>query len=227
MTDNALMTSTDAPLPETYQAAQRALTECSRIDECRQWANKAQAMASYARQAKDTTLHNLALRIQSRAMRRAGELLKQIPDVNRGRPSKEIQDAAVPNITRKSAASDAGLSERQRKTAIRVASVPAPTFEAAVESATPPTITTMAALGIEHREQPVSAPTTPDHAGASIVLAQLREMAVLCSERDPVAVAVGTSDPDIARSFVQTIDRWLDRFVTNLADPADDSEDAA
>ncbi len=38
-------------------------------------------------------------------------------------------------------AARAGLSERQRKTALRVASVPADVFEYQVESDSPPTVT--------------------------------------------------------------------------------------
>ncbi len=38
------------------------------------------------------------------------------------------QDGAVPSISRTSAAEDAGLSERQRKTALRVANVPKEEF---------------------------------------------------------------------------------------------------
>ena len=35
-----------APLPKAYESAKTALAECTRIDECREWANKAQALAS-------------------------------------------------------------------------------------------------------------------------------------------------------------------------------------
>ena len=67
-----------ARLPATYEAAKNALSECSRIDECKEWADKAEALASYARQAKDEQLRKMADRIQARAIRRCGELLKQI-----------------------------------------------------------------------------------------------------------------------------------------------------
>ena len=46
----------NARLPEMYQSAKKALAECSRIDECADWANKAEALASYARQADDVSL---------------------------------------------------------------------------------------------------------------------------------------------------------------------------
>jgi len=38
-----------ARLPVVYEEAKRALAECSRLDECQQWADKAEAIASYAR----------------------------------------------------------------------------------------------------------------------------------------------------------------------------------
>lgn len=72
-----VLATRDARLPQTYEAARVALAECERVDECKDWADKAQALASYARQADDETLEKLALRIRARATRRAGELLKQ------------------------------------------------------------------------------------------------------------------------------------------------------
>jgi hypothetical protein len=67
-------------------------------------------------------------------MRRVGELLKEIEAGKAGRPpSEEIRAGARPNLTRTQAAADAGLSERKRKTALRVASVPKGEFEAAIQ----------------------------------------------------------------------------------------------
>jgi len=91
----------------------------------------------------------MADRIQARAIRRCGELLKAIPDNNRGRPSATeiIHDGTVTFQNRTEAAAQAGLSERQKVTALRVASVPEPAFETAVESVGPPTVTQLAELG--------------------------------------------------------------------------------
>jgi hypothetical protein len=52
------------------------------------------------------------------AMRRAGELLREIEPANGA--SENVRDGAAPNVTRKTAAHAAGMSERQRKTAIRL-----------------------------------------------------------------------------------------------------------
>jgi hypothetical protein len=141
----------DAPLPMAYENARTALAECSSLDECQAWADKAAALASYARQANDDSLLTLAKRIQGRAVRRAGELLRQIkPAKNQHDAETRAQEGTLPR-TRTEAATDAGLSEHQRKTALRVAAVSADEFEAAIESEHPPTITEIAEAGRKPR----------------------------------------------------------------------------
>jgi hypothetical protein len=104
----------DAQLPATYVRAITALSECSSLDECKSWADKSAALASYARQSKDDSMRKMAERIQARAIRRAGELLKQIMPKQGARTDLELRDGDDP-MSRKQAADDAGLSERQRK----------------------------------------------------------------------------------------------------------------
>lgn len=140
-----------ARLPETYENARTALAECQRIDECQSWADKAEALASYAKQADDDSLRKMADRIQARAIRRAGELLKQIEPGTGKYQGKREGDRP---LDRKQAAEDAGMSDHQRKSAIRVANVPAPDFERQVESDTPPTITKLAEQGKKKKEPP-------------------------------------------------------------------------
>ena len=77
--------------------------------------------------------------IQARAIARAGATLKLIEKArNQHDAEKRAQDGAVPSRTQ--AATDAGLSERQRKTALRVANIPEQEFEEAIESENPPTV---------------------------------------------------------------------------------------
>jgi len=61
------------------------------------------ALASYNRQAKDETLLKTAVRIQSRAITRAGELIEQIEPSKGGYSS--LFDARVPPPTLASPAS--------------------------------------------------------------------------------------------------------------------------
>jgi hypothetical protein len=151
--------TSSAPLPQVHEAAQAALATLDSVDECKTWADKASALASYAKQAKDDSLRVIAVRIQARAERRAGELLKQIdpapgartdlgPMGSRGSEmTSDGQAGALPPVTRTQAATDAGLSDRQRKTALRTATVPAAAFDAQVESPRPPSITHLASQG--------------------------------------------------------------------------------
>jgi hypothetical protein len=131
----------DARLPINYLEAKAALARCNNLDEAAEWADKAAAIAAYAIQAKDTSLEHLARRIRARAMRRAGELLQAIPTA-RGRRTDLRPDRAVGARTRAAAA--AGMSESQHKVAVRVASIPAAEFEAAVEAPEPPGVARLA-----------------------------------------------------------------------------------
>jgi hypothetical protein len=134
----------DASLPAKYEAARLALAECNRIDECKEWADKTAALASYAKQADNKELEMTAMRIRARAIRRCGELLREIEaKAHRGKGS-----GASPQLSqRRKAADEAGLSEDQAKTALRVANIADELFEAQVESDDPPTITALADQG--------------------------------------------------------------------------------
>jgi hypothetical protein len=229
----------DARLPATYEQAKAALAQCSRIDECQEWANKAEALASYARQADDETLFRLAKRIQGRAVRRCGELLKAFnTGANGGRPKENGEGTLT--VSQRGAAHQAGLSRHQQVTAVRVANVPADQFDAAVESDKPPTVTALAEMGKQSRPVPAAGPSpasessSPQTAAAPAVappvaapagfkqathlIGVVRDFAAFCEVNDPVVVAGGLMKSEIraVRSFVGIIDGWLDRFVVTL-----------
>ena len=94
----------------------------------------------------DRCLAVMAERIQARAIRRCGELLKQV-ETGQGVRTDLLHDAADMKLTRTEAATQAGLSERQKVTALRVANVPTREFDALVESEKPPTVTKLAEQG--------------------------------------------------------------------------------
>jgi hypothetical protein len=123
------------------------------VDECKDWADKAEALASYARQRGDDVLRKMADRIQTRAIRREGELLEKF--VARRGANQNIRAGAHPKVpTRKGVAAQAGLSDRQRKTALRVAAIPQQEFEAATESDHPPSVTELARRGTKSKPKP-------------------------------------------------------------------------
>jgi hypothetical protein len=135
-----------ATLPEKYEAAKLALVECHRIDECKDWGDKAAALASYAKQSDDKTMEQTAMRIRARAIRRCGELLKEF-EATAGVRRAGRGSAAGTTSARKKAGDEAGLTEEQRKDALRVANVPEEDFERQVESDDPPTISALAEQG--------------------------------------------------------------------------------
>jgi hypothetical protein len=69
----------------------------------------------------------MADRIQAGAIRRCGELLREMQPQPGARTDKP-REGAHPRFTRTEAARDAGMSDHQRKQALRVAAVPQPRF---------------------------------------------------------------------------------------------------
>lgn len=140
-------------MPVSYERAKQALEKCSTIDECKDWTDKAAALAAYGRQAKDETLVRSAQHIKARALKRMGELIEQIKPKRGGRPRKETRGGAPPSLNmRKSAGEAAGISPDQMKQAQRIGRVPEEKFEKAFENGKPPTMAALARLGTTKRK---------------------------------------------------------------------------
>src|SRR5947207_14702595 len=99
-----------AQLPERYERAKTALAECARIDECKDWADKMAALASYAKQADDDDLQGLCVRIQGRAVRRCGELLQAFQTAPQGGRPKQ-NGVGAHTVSQREAAEHAGMSK--------------------------------------------------------------------------------------------------------------------
>lgn len=116
-----------------YEAACYAIAECVRVDEVKEWADKAAAMQAYGRMAKDQTLQANAAEIRIRAERRLGELLaaqKADGGLNVGRAGRApIAVDANDRDTRPTLA-DVGISKDLSSRAQKLAAVPEPVFEA-------------------------------------------------------------------------------------------------
>ena len=211
---------TNAKLPQTYEAAKVALANCARIDECVNWASKADALASYAKQMRDETLLKYSRRIKLRALSRAGELLKTF-EAKGKRTDLEPTTGTGGKWSQRDVAKASGLSERQQITAVRVANVDSEAFEAQIESDDPPTVTDLAAQGTVPRTVP------PGFQQATALLGTLKLFAEFCRDNDPVVVAQGLRAWESAkvRQNVGIIDAWLDRLVVNL--PAEEEEEVA
>ncbi len=207
----------NARLPAAYEAAKVALANCASIDECQQWANKAEALASYAKQADDDTLRKQADRIQARAIRRCGELLKQFD--GRGRPSENSEGAHT--ISQREAAAQAGLSRHQQTAAVRVANVPANDFEQAVESPAPPTVTRLADMGRRPAPRPVVDLKGRDPGEFNRALHFIAEVedyaaALANADLDALLPSLLPSEAEKLRSLIGRVDVLHDQIVTRI-----------
>jgi hypothetical protein len=197
-----------ARMPSTYEQAKIALASCAKIDECQDWANKAEALASYAKMAGDDSLRTMADRIQARAVRRMGELYKTFNA--QGQRTDQLKEGALQKLTQKEVAESAGISEHQAKQAVRVSNVPEEKFEAAIEALRPATVTALAEMGKQVRTAPAE--------GFKRVIGAVKRFAEFCLSNDPEMVAAGVLPHEAAdmRGHVATIDSWLDQFVAVL-----------
>lgn len=214
--------TTSAPLPVVYTNAIAALANCERVDECADWKNKAEAIASYARQSKDETLLHTAMRIKGRAVRRVGELLREIPEQPGKRTDLEPKAGAGPRLeTRANVAERVDMSPRQVKDALRVAAIPEKKFERAIEADKPATITELAKLGTKPK-----APSgeylrgrDPRDFNASLHgLAAVRNFARDAQSKDIAAIVRGTDDDGREKALVhiKAAMAWLTRLQAAL-----------
>lgn len=113
-----------------YETARAALAAAHRVDEVKTIRDKAQAMAAYAKQARDTQMVQWATEIKVRAERRCGEMLRDSAETGqRSTGGKPSHDATVTKL------SDLGITRDQSSRYQKLAAMPAEHFETAVETA--------------------------------------------------------------------------------------------
>jgi hypothetical protein len=213
-----------AKLPAAYEGAKNALSHCVQIDECKDWADKAQALASYAKQANDDELMKMATRIRDRAIRRAGELLKQIePATGKNNQYVQVKGGDAPTFhSRKQAAEDAGMSRDQMHTALRVANVPREDFERQVESDKPPTVSQLAQQGIQRpAPRPIVDLEGRDPGAFNRALHFIAEIedyakAIGRVDLDTMLPSLIESEAARVRKSIAAIDAIHDRIVTRI-----------
>jgi hypothetical protein len=204
-------------LPADYEQAVALLADVVRLDVCREWVNQYEMLASYARMARDQDLLAKAQRVKLWALRRAGEVLKEIPSPSPGRPSaKNSTGAGIINSERDQAAEAAGFSRRQRVDAERIANVDAPQFEARVEAEKPPTVAEMARAGAKPSSTPrrERAETSP----AADLLKLLRRFKADSDKIDVGAVfqALSEDGRDELASAFTPVEAWVGKATLTI-----------
>ena len=152
-----------------YDAARYALSVAVEVDEVKDIRDKAEAMAAYARQAKDTELVQWATEIKVRAERRAGQMLAEMPKAKGGNPNLPTSNTMVPV---EKTLSDIGITKNESSRWQKLAAVTDTQFEEAVASAKEVAgeVTTAAMLrAAKACEPPKPAPVAPAPAPAPVV----------------------------------------------------------
>lgn len=210
----ARLETNSAALPQVYSNAVSALQQCNSIDECKEWSDKMAALASYWKQANDDTMWKLAKRIQARAYRRAGELLKQFDAKGR---NQYTEDSMVNHtkLSQQEVAEQAGFSKNQKDTAVRLANVPEEQFDAQVESDNPPTITQLAEQG---KKSILYSPKPEGFAQAIYMKGAFRDLVKQMKEHDPLYIIGGMDESDIQemKEYINHIEAWTDTFMINV-----------
>lgn len=209
----------DARLPRAYEAAQTALAECQQIDECKDWADKAAALASYAKQSQDESLMRMAQRIRARAVRRAGELLAQVEDSRKGQNLPNAKSEVAPTFSRQDAAREAGFSKHQQVQAVRIAAIPEPEFEAQVEAPKPATLSQLAQQGIKPRPLVDHKGRDPKAFNRALHFVGTFENYARDIERENIDAALDClidTERAALRAFINRIDAIHDRIMTRI-----------
>ena len=114
-----------------YDNARKAMAELHRVDEVKDIRDKAIAMETYAKHAKDTKLVSYATEVRKRAERRLGELMEKQPKAKGGQPYQKKSTTVNKTAVEKSL-KEQGIDENLAKRARKAAAMPEEQFEAEV-----------------------------------------------------------------------------------------------
>lgn len=195
-----------------YEQARFALAECQRVDEVKDIRDKAEAMAAYARQAKDTELIQFATEIKVRAERKCGELLATMEKHSGGNPNL----SNAPTGSKPQTLPELGITRDQSSRYQSLASMSEAHFETAVATAkdTAGEVTTAFMLREAKRAKPAGKPKTGPKADAirqEIKAANDRGVSMLCSYARLLLGAIRASE-----GFTEEEDDLLNQIASAI-----------
>lgn len=115
-----------------YEEARSALAHCSRVDEAKAIRDKAEALRAYGQQAKDHELETWAAEIKLRAIRKVGELSREL-EKGHG-PGRGKKNSSNGKSFKGKALHAAGLTPQAAHRCEQIAAIPEEEFEAYIEA---------------------------------------------------------------------------------------------
>lgn len=135
----AIIASRNVKMPVEYEAAVKALAACIDIDEAKHWADKADALAAWAKIYRSKDAERKARQLKLHAFRRMGQLAADLrPPTLRKNAGLKGRGMAPGSI---SLLKENGLSANLAAAASRLGTLPQPRFDAMVASPCPPSPT--------------------------------------------------------------------------------------
>jgi len=201
LSDDALMN-----WDRRYERALATVYDSQRVDDCRAYADQANALSVYAKRANDQSLYHLARRTELHAMRHCGVLLERYRPTSRGgNRSKVARRQPASNFqTMHQVGQQAGLSDYRQKQAVRIAAIPLEAFTAAINREPPPSVDALAkskAAVVDPSSVPsIVAPKPPVKIDRSSKAAQARR------EQLRILVADGHNSRQIAEILGLSLD---------------------
>lgn len=128
------MSENELALNGKYERMIEAIADCHSVDECKETANRAEALAAYARQVRDDGSLKQYLEIKIRAWRRIGELLCEVVGIEPTTATGyggSVRSPSVPNdaLRRMRATFTCDLTDLEIRRAVAVASIDGDFFE--------------------------------------------------------------------------------------------------
>ena len=193
-----------ATVPMQYTAAIKALAKCRTIDEAKQYADKSDALAAWAKIYKDDDVKIEAKRLKLHAFRRMGELAIEL------RPTVYIKGKHGCTPGPKALLLDMGISYNQASNILNTTRVSREKFNKMVASPTPPSPTKLT-LMVKGGSDAWKIIHSSDKATPS-------KFRYFCRNHDPKTLARGLtlSESIKARDMIIEIVEWVDTFEQYL-----------
>jgi|GEM_PF-1161018 len=147
-----------------YEKARTALSAAHSVDEVKDIRDKAEAMAAYARQAKDKDMILWVTEIKVRAERRAGQMLAEMPKATGGKPYQNHTGHTIVPVEKTLA--ELGITKNESSRWQKLSGVSDEKFEHAVAAAKEVAgeVTTAAMMRVARPEpEPEPEPEAPDY----------------------------------------------------------------
>ena len=203
----------NAIVPVVFAEAMRALVACRSIDESKHWADKADALAAWAKIYKNDEAAREAKRLKLHAYRRMGKLAEELKPTERRFRHPGRGGAGSVSLLRQS-----GLSGIQAIAARRVASLQSEDFQREVRRKSPRAPATVGKLAIGKLSAESAAKAATQAWRTLFCGGAAGSFKLFCRGNSAyeLATALDAGEVNAARKNMREIREWLDEFDASL-----------